>query len=786
MSFAKGGGAFAMGLAAWLLLSACLAPAVGAATAAEIIDALKQMKEAELDANSVVAVDSFVLEHHSLKLIFEPGEFCFFEPLHLNGDTLYYGAFYRGRGLFQFQPPVTMEREQLRRFFKSDSLNRHFEELVLLFDTRTYDRIVARSHRSDRQTPMREFKHAKDHIDALNRDLLATDQTSYPIVKAIKNLLYPLDKPFLVVSAYLDGWDRVYYAFDQYESEEVSLKKRFWQPGQDFMELVNSYSIYTDESYEMINGIRREAVQARHYKIDAQIDKGGKFQGTAAVTFGVNLANTQMILLSLHPKLAIDSVLGVPGGGWGVWRYKKHSLWSTGLYLILDSALAAGDSITMQFYYSGEVAEKDLGELYVHAGAFWYPRHGFLQMATFEMNFKTPKNYTFVATGRLRDSTVIKDTIFTRWTVTRPTANVSFNIGHLKKYDFFEPDVPPVEIYYSKDLHRDLARALSISMVRTGRHMEEQVADDIINSLRLFSHYFGPYPNEKLIVTEVLALHGEAFPGLLHLGVLTWINTDLWGSDRLFRAHETAHQWWGSSVGYAGYHDQWLSEGLAEYSALLYYQAAAGNDKFLDKLEEIRKSIFSNRKYIFGSGAEAGPIALGYRTFSTETEGDYGLIIYEKAALVFHMLRNMMIDLQTMNEDRFFNMLKEFYKKFRGGVCTTKDFRKVTEKHVGIDMTWFFDQWIYGTDLPTYKFSYEIEEDSAGQFVTIGRILTEGVSEGFKMYVPLEVEFENGKKVYIRMLIDRAAFDFSLPPLELKPKKIKLNPFESVLARVEQ
>ena len=162
------------------------------------------------------------------------------------------------------------------------------------------------------------------------------------------------------------------------------------------------------------------------------------------------------------------------------------------------------------------------------------------------------------------------------------------------------------------------------------------------------------------------------------------------------------------------------------------------------------------------------------------------MIIYEKAALVFHMLRNMMIDLQTMNEDRFFNMLKEFYKKFRGGVCTTKDFRKVTEKHLGLDMTWFFDQWIYGTDLPTYKFSYEIEEDSAGQFVTTGRILTEGVSEGFKMYVPLEVEFENGKKVYIRMLIDKAAFDFSLPPLELKPKKIKLNPFESVLARVEQ
>ncbi|MCK4633185.1 MAG: hypothetical protein KAT79_07915, partial [candidate division Zixibacteria bacterium] len=299
-------------------------------------------------------------------------------------------------------------------------------------------------------------------------------------------------------------------------------------------------------------------------------------------------------------------------------------------------------------------------------------------------------------------------------------------------------------------------------------------------------HYFGEYPGKKLVVTEVLASHGEAFPGFLHLGFGTWINTDVWGADRLFRAHEVAHQWWGVGVGYDSYHDKWLSEGFAEYSALIYYQAVADNDKFLDRLKDIRKEIFSNRKYIFGSGAEAGPIALGHRTSSTKTRGDYGLIIYKKGAFVLHMLRNMLIDLQNFNEDRFFAMMKEYYQKFRGGRATTKAFRKLTEKYVGIDMGWFFDQWVYGNDLPTYRFTYEMSMGDDGKWLSQCNIKTENVPDDFKMYVPLEIEFDNERRAYVRLLVDKTDFDFSLPALDSEPKKLRLNPFESVLAEVKQ
>ena len=101
-------------------------------------------------------------------------------------------------------------------------------------------------------------------------------------------------------------------------------------------------------------------------------------------------------------------------------------------------------------------------------------------------------------------------------------------------------------------------------------------------------------------------------------------------------------------------------------------------------------------------------------------------------------------------------------------------------------MTWFFDQWIYGTELPTYDFKYQINQNDSGQWLVDCHVATVDVNEDFKMFVPLEIEFENKKKVYIRLLIDTLDLDFNLPPLDLKPKKVILNPFESVLAKVKQ
>ena len=54
------------------------------------------------------------------------------------------------------------------------------------------------------------------------------------------------------------------------------------------------------------------------------------------------------------------------------------------------------------------------------------------------------------------------------------------------------------------------------------------------------------------------------------------------------------------------------------------------------------------------------------------------------------------------------------------------------------------------------------------------------------MYLPVEIEIDKDSKAYIRVLVDSPNFDFTLPNLPKKPKKLILNPFESVLAKVNQ
>ena len=125
-------------------------------------------------------------------------------------------------------------------------------------------------------------------------------------------------------------------------------------------------------------------------------------------------------------------------------------------------------------------------------------------------------------------------------------------------------------------------------------------------AIQTYTDYFGPYPFESLLVTETPTYNGLAFPGLVLLSFQAFGNLHT-GEAELFRAHEVAHQWWGVSVPFENYRDQWLSEGFSQYSAALYtFKGLQREDQFLDMLDAWRLDVLGEVNIGQGNGKGKG------------------------------------------------------------------------------------------------------------------------------------------------------------------------------------
>jgi aminopeptidase N len=152
-------------------------------------------------------------------------------------------------------------------------------------------------------------------------------------------------------------------------------------------------------------------------------------------------------------------------------------------------------------------------------------------------------------------------------------------------------------------------------------------------------------------------------------------------------AHEIAHQWWGQSVGWRTYHDEWLSEGFAHFAAWEYIGFRYGAKDY----ERLSKTFM---KWI-RSKSYAGPLTLGNRV--GQIPGDlqaYTAIVYLKGAYTLHALR------ERMGPENFRRCLAEFYRRHRFQRVGSQEFQAIAQKHSDEDLAPFFQKWIYGWNAP--------------------------------------------------------------------------------------
>jgi aminopeptidase N len=183
-----------------------------------------------------------------------------------------------------------------------------------------------------------------------------------------------------------------------------------------------------------------------------------------------------------------------------------------------------------------------------------------------------------------------------------------------------------------------------------------------------------------------------------------------------------AHQWWGQTVGFRGYRDQWMSEGFANTSASIFLQASRPKpDDFREFWKQQRKLITEKNAQGFRP-IDVGPVTMGIRLSTQKTGWDiYQNLVYPKGAYILHMVR-MMMWTPHEGDDRFRATMHDFLATYRLQAATTEDFKAIVEKHMSAQMNldgnhrmdWFFNQYVYGTDLPNYHFESQITQNGDG------------------------------------------------------------------------
>ena len=100
-------------------------------------------------------------------------------------------------------------------------------------------------------------------------------------------------------------------------------------------------------------------------------------------------------------------------------------------------------------------------------------------------------------------------------------------------------------------------------------------------------------------------------------------------------------------------------------------------------------------------------------------------------------------------------------------------------------MAWFFDQWVHGVDVPTYRPDLKVSRvaDQAAPFILHGSIRQEDVPNGFRMPVPILVRFDDRPPIARRVWVDADTVNVEIP-LPAEPSDIEFNYQHGVLAHV--
>lgn len=677
-----------------------------------------------------------------------------------------------GDGELVFRPSDPVERGQVRIFAGSETLQTPFDAAYVRLPASDADRLLPADALTAEPVDRRLFERAS----AVFR---AQAEKSYLIdlgdLSAERWWVQPQPGD-LVADVRTKKYGTLTYARSWKDPEDVTLFDRLRR---------RHIAIYASPAKIAERGRFFDESDGRDYEvtrydIDASIAPDRQWiEGRTRLRVKVLEDGLARLTLRLADSLAVQSVATAQHGRVLGLRVRGHN----SLLVNLPTPSAKGSFLDITVAYKGRVTPQSadresiqfpnapvvsrgddqpvpIEASYLYSNrSYWYAQSTEPSYATATIRLHVPADYTCVGSGELaggapltmgvvkQDGPSEAQRIFV-FDASHPVRYLAVVISRFTRLDaekvpVGQPDGPGVNPD-SPDGPADCGSLLLAAEV--ARRFKSDGQKLMAAAAEMAKFYAGlaggcPYPSFTLALVEheLPGGHSPAYFAVLQQvsragrSAWNWMNDPAAfpGFPEYFLAHELAHQWWGQAVGTRNYHEQWVSEGFAQYFAALYAERARGPEAYRAVIRQFRRSTVDH--------SSEGPIYLGARI--GHIRGDSRLfraLVYNKGGLVLHMLR------QLLGDQTFFRGLRRFYRDYRFRKAGTDEVRRSFEAESGRSLERFFDGWVYGQALP--ELTLTAITDAATGEVTL-RI--EQGSTLFDVPVPVALELSDGSTLTV-------------------------------------
>jgi aminopeptidase N len=464
-----------------------------------------------------------------------------------------------------------------------------------------------------------------------------------------------------------------------------------------------------------------------YYKLDIALDYNTKtISGNVTCKAKMIQNGVSQIYYDLTDTLTVDSVLlnGTPA---------NFSRGTNTLFVNLNSNLNIGDDFTTKVYYHGTPNSSGLGSftfgttpvnnnptIYTLSEPYgamdWWPCKDTPAdkadsadiWITVADNFFAASNGTLESINNNGNSTRTF-----KWKVGYPIAHYLLSLAIADYYQY---------VNYYNYTHTDSMPITNYVYPESWNSTTQYFLDLTPQMIKVFAEHFGEYP----FIKEKYGHAQFGWGGGMEHQTLTSLSQ----YNETLISHELTHMWYGDAITCKDWQNIWLNEGFATYGQGVWIESQQG------------KSGYDNFINVEMNSAKLSVGSIWVRDISTVWEIFNSNRSYAKGAVVLHMLRGI------VGDSTFYDILRAYTKDLTlaYNVATTEDFQRVAQDVSGLDLNYFFQEWIYGENYPKYSVIWSKNQLGGGLW-NLSLNVNQQVNTNpvfFTMPIQIKAQFANG------------------------------------------